>query len=135
MIFNLMQYITTELPAIPITVNGFPNDERLDIIALNETGGTVEHQYPRTDFTVQVIGKFNQVLTGKEQMGQVFDLLKNRFGLTLPAVTVNGVTYPQITAWQISPVQAVSYLGLNSESMALLSFNIVVTIQEGITCP
>jgi hypothetical protein len=136
MIFNLYQYLYSTLPSLSdlFTVNGFSVGERLNEIALNETGGDVAHQYPRNDFTVQIIGRFNNVSTGRGQINQVYDALLNKFGLTLPEYDDGVLLSPAIVAWQISPIQSPSYLGLNQESMAMYSFNITVTIQEVATC-
>lgn len=128
MIWNLIEYLVTQHPSFPFTVNGFSPEERKEEIVLNETGGNVAHWYDRNDFTVQIIARFNSVVEGREQMFDVYTTLLNRFNLELPEKTVNSVVYPALQTYQISPVQSPAYLGQDSEGMARFSFNIVVTI-------
>jgi hypothetical protein len=128
MIYNLGAFLAQEFPTYPLTVNGFTEAEKADEIAINETGGTPQHWYDRTDFTVQVIGRFNSIVEGREQINAVYTSLFNRFNLELPEITVDGDTFPILQTWQISPIQAPAYLGQDAQALHRFSFNIVVTV-------
>jgi hypothetical protein len=127
MIYNLVQYVINNLSSLNIIANGFDPDSNSDQIMINVTGGEPQHFYNRTDWTVQILSRSKNVTTAKKQIEQVYNLLKNKFAIVLPQVIVDGVTYPTITAWQISPIQAPGYLGANQESIEMFSFNSIVT--------
>lgn len=125
--YNLAQYLQTELPALNFVVNGFKPNTADDAIKIDNTGGTPQHWYDRTDHTIQLLTRNNDVVIGKEQAQSVYSLLKNRFGLLLPSVTVSGVLYNALQTYQISPIQEPSYIGADDRGLHLFSFNIVVT--------
>ena len=94
---------------------------------ISVSGGVPNHWYDRTDWAVQIISRANNVTDSKTQIDAVYDLLKNKFGLALPVVTVDGVVYPEVKAWQIVPIQVPGYLGANKENLEMFSFNLTIT--------
>lgn len=125
--YNLSQYLITEFPALDFVVNGFGQITIDDVIAINNYGGEPQHWYDRTDHSIQILNRNRSVVVGKEQALSVYNKLKNRFGLELPAVTVGGILYSAIKTYQISPIQAPGYIGVDARGLEMFSFNIVIT--------
>ena len=126
MIYNLLQYLITNLPLINFIANGWNPDSDQDAIMISETGGDPKHFYDRTDWAVQVLSRAKNVEIAKENIDSVYILLKNKFGLVLPEIAVGGITYPQMIAYQVSPVQSPSYLGATPEHLEMFSFNLII---------
>lgn len=126
MIYNLAQFLITNLPSIAFVVNGW-NVDYQDQIMISETGGDPNHWYDRTDWTVQILSRARDVNVAKENIESVYNLLKNRFGLKLPQVTVNTIVYPELKTYQISPIQTPSYIGATEEHFEMFSFNLTIT--------
>lgn len=127
MIYNLTQYLITNLPLINFVVNGWNPDSDQDAVMISETGGEPQHWYNRSDWAVQVISRAQDSNTAKENIELVYNLLKNKLGLALPEVTVNEVLYPAIIAYQISPMQTPGYIGATQEHLEMFSFNLTIT--------
>jgi len=127
MIYNLAQYLIVNLVTIKFVVNGFSPDSDQDEIMISETGGEPQHWYDRTDWAVQILSRGKSVNVAKKQIEDVYEKLKNRLGLLLPEITVDGVVYPAIQTYQISPIQTPGYLGANEENMEMFSFNLTIT--------
>ena len=127
MIYNLLQYLKTNLPTIDFVANGWNPDSDQDTVMISETGGDPKHWYDRTDWAVQILSRGKNTNIAKENADDVYNLLKNRFGLTLPQVIVNGVVYEAIKTYQISPLQTPSYLGATPENLEMFSFNLTIT--------
>ena len=126
MIYNLVQYLITQFPSYVFLANGFSQDSAKDSIMLSESGGEPQHWYSRTNHAVQIISRATIVNIAKKQIDDIYEELKNRFGLTLPQVIIDGNTYEQVRTYQISPVQSPSYLGANEEHLEMFSFNLTI---------
>lgn len=126
MIYNLAQYLITNFPAYDFTVNGFQHDSPVNCINIRSTGGDLDHWYDRTEATAQILVRAHDNVIGKEQVDEVFNLMKNRFGLLLPEVIVNSVTYPEVQTAQISPIQIPESLGADDEGRFLWVFNLQI---------
>ncbi|MHA1302138.1 MAG: phage tail terminator protein [Candidatus Heimdallarchaeaceae archaeon] len=126
MIYNLAQHLIVNLPTINFVVNGFSPDSNQDEVMISETGGEPQHWYNRTDWTVQILSRGKNVSIAKSNIDSVYNLLKNKIGLLLPKVTVEGIVYPAIQTYQISPIQTPGYLGTNEENMEMFSFNLII---------
>lgn len=126
MIYNLVQYVKNLLPLISFVANGFAPDSPKNCVMLSDSGGDPKHWYSRTDWTVQIISRAPSMTIAKKQIDQVYDLLKNKFGVSLPSVVVDGITYPAKEAYQISPIQTPGYLGASDTHGEMFSFNIVI---------
>ena len=127
MIYNLLEYLVTELPALDFVANGWRPSSPVDSIMVSVTGGEVKHWYDRTDWSVQILSRAKVVTVAKYQIDTVYTKLKNKWETILPEVTVDAVIYPAVTAWQISPIQAPGYLGATDESLEMFSFNLMIT--------
>ncbi len=127
MIFNLVQYLRNNLTSLTFSVNGFDPDSVEDQLMVSETGGEPQHWYPRTDWTVQILSRAGSSVVAKENIESVYTLLENKFGIVLPAVTVNNVVYPLVQTYQISPIQTPGYIGASREHLEMFSFNLTIT--------
>ena len=127
MIYNLVQYLITELPSLVFIANGWSPDSPIESIAIKQTGGGVSHYDVRTDFSVQVLSRAKSSTIAYKQIKQVFNLLKNRFGLELPSVTVDGDLYVAVQTYQISPMQEPGYIEADEKNLELWSYNMIIT--------
>lgn len=126
MIYNLVQYLKTNLPLYVFVVNGFSPDSPQDAILVSQNGGEPQHWYDRTDWTVQFLSRAVSVNVAKEQIDSVYVLVKNKFGLSLPEVTVNSIVYPIVKTYQVSPIQAPGYIGADEKNLEMFSFNVTI---------
>ena len=127
MIYNLVQYLIVQLPALVFVANGWSPDSPIESVTIKQTGGGVSHHDIKTDFSVQVLSRAKSSTKAYKQIKQVFDLLKNRFGLELPSVTADGIFYDTVKAYQISPMQAPGYIEADEKNLELWSYNMIVT--------
>jgi len=126
MIYNLVAYLKLQLPSLTFVANGWDPDSPQDSIAVIDTGGDPQHFYDRTDWTIQLLSRANEVNVAKSQADSVYAILKNRFGILLPQVTVDGIVYAVVETYQISPMQTPGYLGSNEKHLEMFSFNIII---------
>lgn len=126
MIYNLVAYLTAQLPLLAFIANGWDPDSPQDSIAVIDTGGDPQHFYSRTDWAVQILSRANEVTVAKSQADSVYAVLKNKFGLLLPEVTVDTIVYSAIQTYQISPMQTPGYLGADEKHLEMFSFNIIL---------
>jgi maltose-binding protein MalE len=126
MIYNLVEYLRLQLPTLNFIANGWDPDSEQNSIVINDTGGDPNHWIPRTDWAIQIISRANSVTLAKEQADTVYNLLKNKIGITLPQVTVNDIVYKAVKTYQISPMQTPGYLGADEKHLEMFSFNIVL---------
>lgn len=124
MIYNLVAYLTAQLSLLNFVANGWDPDSAQDSISVVDTGGDPAHFHPRTDWAVQILSRANEVNVAKSQADSVYALLKNKFGITLPEVTVDAIVYPAIKTYQISPNQTPGYLGADEKHLEMFSFNL-----------
>ena len=129
MIYNLVQYLKNKFPDYIFIAEGYNDNSYKECIIVSESTATINHFTDRQDIHVQILSKHYDIVKNREQIKDVFDDLLNRFGLVLPEVTVNKKVYPEVIAYQISPIQGISYLGSTNDSYHLYTFNIVVTIE------
>ena len=127
MIYNLTSYLATQLPTIDFVVNGWVKGSPSDSVMLRQTGGNIEHWYPRKDFAIQILSRAETSVVAKEMIDDVFDLLKNKLQLLLPAKTVNSVVYPAVQTYQTSPVQVPGSIGADEANLEIWSVNFIIT--------
>ena len=127
MINNLVQFLRTQLPTINFVANGWTTGSDQSSILVMQSGGDPDHYYERTDWRAQLMARDKNSNAAKIQIETVYDLLKNRFHLLLPAVTVNKILYPAIQTYQISPIQSPGFVGADDANLLMWSFNITVT--------
>ncbi|MEJ2248041.1 MAG: minor capsid protein [Candidatus Lokiarchaeota archaeon] len=126
MIYNLIEYLKTNLPALNFVINGFNKDSPSSCIVVKDTGGEEAHNYNRGDHTVQVLSRAHNNDNAKYNIEQVYSLLKNVFNLLLPSVMVNSRLYAAVQTYQISPIQKPQYLGVDNKNLELYDFNLII---------
>ena len=126
MIYNLVKYLTIQLPALNFVANGWSPESPQDSIMVRQSGGTVGHWFPRTDYNVQIISRAKNVVLSKSQIEQVYSELKNKFGLLLPEVTVDEV-FAAVQTYQISPIEVPGYIGADETHLEMWSLNLIIT--------
>jgi len=127
MIYNLTAYLKVQLATINFIVNGWSQDSPEASVMLRQTGGVVQHWYDRTDWAVQIMSRSNNVVESKTLIDSVFNVLKNKFGITLPEVTVNAVVHAAVKTYQISPIQQPGYIGADEKHLEMWSVNFTIT--------
>ena len=119
MIYNLVQYLTVQLPSITFVADGFSPDSPINAITAIDHGGNVAHWYDREDVAIQILSRHKNVTKSKYDIGLVYEKLKNRFLLLLPSATVDEILYPAIQTYQISPVQRPGYIGGDDNNLEM----------------
>lgn len=127
MIYNLINYLATQLTTLTFVANGWSVDSEKESILVRQTGGEPKHWYDRTDWSVQIMSRAASSVNAKKNIELVYAKLKNRYGLTLSSVTVNGEVFDAVIAYQISPIQAPSYIGADDVNLEMWSFNVMIT--------
>lgn len=127
MIYNLGEYVITQLPDIDFVINGWIKNSPAESVMLRQTGGDPMHHYDRSDFAVQFLSRAESSITAKEQIDDVYELLKNKLGVLLPAKTVKGKLYPAVKTYRIVPMQIPGYIGADDANLEMWSVNFIVT--------
>lgn len=124
MIYNLSEYISANTSFVPVT-NGIIDES--EGIFLTLTSGTDESRGIKKDFLVQIMAAYPTSVEAFQNLSTIYDLLVNRFVITLPEVTVNSVTYDAVDIAQILPMQSPGYLGSNENGLHMWSVNMQIT--------
>ncbi len=127
MIYNLGAYVVAQLPAIDFAINGWIKGSPENSVMLRQTGGDVIHHYDRSDYAVQFISRAGSSAEAKEQIDDVFNLLKNKLHVLLPEKTVNAIVYPAVQTYRIVPMQAPGYIGADDANLEMWSVNFIIT--------
>ena len=126
MIYNLAQYIDTNT-TLSINVNGFQPTAPNDVVSINEGPGDERPWFDRVDTVVQVLSRAKERPVARENCYTVYDLIKKRYDLVLPAATVNSIVYPALTAWGIRPVNPPQYAYDDDNGRPVFSFSVEIT--------
>jgi len=129
MTYNLSKYVSNNSSIVPVT-NGENPESTGDRVVLNGSGGDDRSRGLKVDNTVQFVSKANDSVTSKELIEEVHSLLKNRFDIVLPEITVKGTTYPAVIASSILPLQIPGYLGTDNNGLHMWSVNYQITTKE-----
>ena len=130
MIFNLVEYLNTQLTPLIFTSNGWLKDTPEEALAVIENGGSVPAWINRKDFAIQILSRANSKVLARKNANTVFDYLNNRFsGLVIPAVTVEAVVYPAVTTYQILANQIPGYIGSTDANLEMYSVNFRITTE------
>ena len=126
-LYNVIKHLVDQSLGHTIVAGALTEKSAADCIAITQSGGDPEHYYDRTDWRFQVLSRASNDILAQTQCFAVYDELKNRFGLILPAKTVDSVVYPAVTTFQISPIQAPSGIGVDQANLFLWVYNFLVT--------
>lgn len=129
MIYNLAAFIESRIPGIVLVCDDFTPASPEECTLIRDTGGTASHDLPREDRMVQCLSRFFDKRAGKSAIDSVYALLRQQFHITLPEVTLDGVTHPAVVAWRILPMQTPTYIGDDENGKALHTVNFIVTIK------
>jgi hypothetical protein len=126
MVYNLVQYIDDNT-SLTLNVNGFQPDSQNDVVSINEGSGDEQPWFDRKDTTIQVLSRATDRTTARKNSYTVYDLIKKKYGLSLPTVVVSGDTYSSLTAWGIRPVNTPQYAYDDDNGRAIYSFTVEIT--------
>lgn len=129
MIYNLAAFIESKLPDLVLAYDDFTEVSPEECTLIRGSGGTPDHDLPREDHMVQCVSRFFDKRSGKGALDSVYELLRWQFHITLPEVTLDGVTYPAVKAWRILPMQTPTHIGTDENGKQLHSVNFIVTIK------
>lgn len=128
MIYNLYKYIKNNLTGLTYAVNGWSIHSPEQCVAIIHRGGIPDHDNIKQIVSVQVMSRALENNDAHVDITSVYNLLKNRFGLVLPEVTVGDTVFPEVKTYQISPIQIPGYIGSDRGNLHMWSFNLTVTI-------
>lgn len=128
MIYNLVQLFRTEYPAITVYANtrelvGSQTVVPDECILVKETGGDPGVWARIKRPTVQIVTRAKSTPRAKELADNIFELINSRFGLILPAITVDTTVYPAIHTAQINALQNPFNLGKDSQGRTQFTTN------------
>jgi len=126
MIYNLAKYITNNT-SLTINVNGFSPSSPDETICINEGSGKEMPWFDREDTLVQFVSRSTDKVTARENAYTIYNLIKKRYGLTLPEVTIGSTIYTEVTGWGLRPVNKPQYAFDDENGRANYTFTIEVT--------
>ena len=127
MIYNLFSYLKINLPDIVLIAGGLGINSPQECICVIDSGGAPDHDGLKTDHSVQILGRGLDSNKVRVRIYSVYNLLKNRFSLVLPEISVGDTIFPEVKTYQISPNQSPGYLGSDGSNLEMWSFNLIVT--------
>lgn len=131
MIYNLAQLLRTQFPTETVYVNGrvkLAGQQHVPArnVLLIDNGGTEKPWVKYQTCTVQVVARDVDAPKAKVLADALFVYVTSRFGLILPAITVDGVVHAQVSTAQISALQVPYYLGPDEDGRHEYVFNITI---------
>lgn len=134
-VYNIAQYIRTELPGETVYINtrqklatqGIIPDRNILIMI---TGGSVQAWVLFNQPTFQILVRDKDSPKALILAEQIFDLFKTSIGLIVPAVTVDSVVYPAVQLEQISAIQKPSLVGADDQGRIEYTTNYIVYKKE-----
>lgn len=126
MIYNLVKYITNNT-SLTIIANGFNPNSPDTAISINEGSGIEQSWFDRKDTIVQCVSRSMDKTVSRANAYTIYNLIKKKYKLTLPSVTVNTVVYAQTTGWGIRPVNTPQYAYDDDSGRSVYTFSVEVT--------
>jgi hypothetical protein len=128
MIFNLRQYLETNLTGEIIFANTrfkvLPDEDIPDrCILITESPGTLSAWDGWTVKGMQVITRDIDMPKARKLAYDVFDLINDKFSLTINSITIDGNVYPAIETLQISADSEPDSIGDDEQGLAEFSCN------------
>jgi hypothetical protein len=93
------------------------------MVLIQESGGTPVPIIKNTTVMIQIITRDIDVAKCRLLAFKIFDEINDRFGLILPAVTIDGVVYAAIQTGQISANSEPQFLGYDEQGRPEFSTN------------
>lgn len=131
MLYNLIEYLRTELPAEVIYPNFYQLISGQTIVPdraciVRETSGAITPWFQFARSTFQVITRDQSLTKAREFAYSIYGIINNKFGLILPSVIVNSLLYNSIHTGQISAIQQPYCLGPDEQGRTEYSTNYYV---------
>ena len=126
MIYNLVEYIDNNT-SLTLNCNGFNPDSPDETVCINEGSGNERPWFDRKDALVQFVSRARNKITSRSNAYTIYNLVKKKYHLTLPEVTIGSTTYPEITGWAIRPVEVPQYAYDDDSGRAVYTFTVEVT--------
>jgi hypothetical protein len=128
MIYQLARYLKNQFPTECIYTNGrIKLSTQQEIpdrnVLIMETGGSEIPWIQRDEATVQILTRDADVTKSRKLAHNIFSDITSRFGLILPAVTVDGSAYPALQVSQISAIQLPYCLGADEAGLIEFTTN------------
>jgi hypothetical protein len=128
MIYNLCKYLENELTGETIFRNNkvkiAPANQIPDrYILVIESPSTRTPWFGYIEQSMQVITRDIDAPKARKLAYDIHDLLKTRFGLILPADTIDGITYPAFQIAQISSISEPQSIGADENGRFEFSTN------------
>ena len=133
MIYNLFEYLDTQLPGIECSCEGFREIEDDTCIELSGGMGNELPWLIRQEHIVSFLSRSTEATIARANALSVYNLIKKKYGLVLPAVTVNGTDYPAVKTWAIRPVNMPQASGRDEKGRALYAFSFEIVTTNKIT--
>jgi hypothetical protein len=126
MVYNLAEYIDQNSD-LTLNVNGFQPDSADTVVSINEGSGDERPWFDRKDTVIQVLSRATDRTTARTNCYVAYNLIKKKYGLTLPEVTVAGVVHAAVETWGIRPVNAPQYAYDDDNGRSIYSFAVEIT--------
>ena len=128
-IYNLTKYISNQLPAINLVVNGLQKNSDDTVVEIDDGGGEGQHNFDRNDFMIYMLSRSIDKTIAKKNLMDIYNLLNDKFGLLLPEETVATIVYPAVKTWRIVSTNLPISLGSDENGKNLFSTNFIITTQ------
>ena len=119
--YNIIQYISDELgeeSAADIIVGGFDVRNKEDVTCLTLTGGTKQNDaYALANPLIEIAVRNKSSEKARSRIFELFNLLDNKFGLTLPEYDDGSYQFDAVIVPQISAMQIPNYVGADNNYM------------------
>jgi hypothetical protein len=135
LIFNLVQYLRIQFPTETI----YPDVKFLTstqesvpdrIVIATDTGGTEQAWTRYSEPTIQILTRDISNPRARALAYNIFNKITSRFGLILPAIVVDSITYPVIETAQIIGIQKPYCLGDDGNGRIVYTTNYKITFME-----
>lgn len=126
MIYNFLVYAEANKPAYNYAVNGAHNTTPKQAIIINETTSVPAKYIDRNDITLQIIGRAENPVAAKQMLDDFYTIVDRYWDVVLPENTVNFIVYPAIKAYQMAPIQRVTWFGYDENGLAQYLFNLQI---------
>lgn len=127
MVYNLREWLLLQFPSLYFSSNGFQTDSPDDATEINEGSGEDQSLYTRQDDVIQFVSRATAKPTARKNAVDVYNYIRKKFGCVFPSVTVDGVLYPEVTAWAIRPINKPQYIGNDDNGRPEFSYSVEIT--------
>ena len=129
MIYNFLAYLKANKSSYNYAVNGAHNTTPKKATIINETTAVPAKYIDRVDYSLQLIGRAENPVAAKQMLEDIYTITDRYWDVTFPANTVNGVVYPAIKIYQMTPLQKVTWFGYDDNGLAQYLYNLQIITQ------